>query len=223
MIISESFNTAMSDPLLVQCSKYAVVKEYADQATVHNRGELKLGLSIVYSGSVKIGNYGSDGSYQHSITLLKGDTFGEFTLFNNLPRTHHAMALGDSKIIQMSESQFDLCVQDNPQLSKFLLRSMSLKLHMALEKLDDMQRLPTYIRLAKLLLQHTDQHGIVKLSQKDIAEQLGVTVLSSHKAIKKLCGLLLVKTRYGAIVINQLAQFKQWVQQQMILGQLAKN
>ncbi|MFT7111181.1 MAG: CRP/FNR family cyclic AMP-dependent transcriptional regulator [Psychrobacter glaciei] len=217
-----STNTAMTDHLLVQCSKYAAVKEYADQATIHNRGEVKLGLSVIYSGQVKIGNYGIDGSYQHSVTLLKGDTFGEFTLFNNLPRTHHAMALGECKLIQMTENQFDKCTQDTPELSKFLLRSMSLKLHMALEKLDDIQRLPTFIRLAKLLLQYADPHGIVKLSQKDIAEQLGVTVLSSHKAIKKLAGLLLIKSSYGAIVINHSAQFKKWVQQQMSLGQIAE-
>ena len=99
---------------------------------------------------------------------------------------------------------------------------MSLNLHITLEKLEDIKRLPTYIRLAKLLLQHADQHGSVKLRQKDIAEQLGVTVLSSHKAIKKLAGLLLIKLSYGAIVINQSAQFEQWVQQQMKLGQLAK-
>ncbi len=218
----QSTNTAMTDHLLDQCSKYASIKEYADQATIHNRGELKLGLSVIYSGQVKIGNYGIDGSYQHSVTLLKGDTFGEFTLLNNLPRTHHAMALGKCKLIQMSENQFDQCVEDNPEFSKFLLRSMSLKLHITLEKLDDIQRLPTYIRLAKLLLQYADQHGLVNLRQKDIAEQLGVTVLSSHKAIKKLADLLLIKSIYGAIVINQLTQFKQWVQQQMRLGEIVK-
>jgi CRP/FNR family cyclic AMP-dependent transcriptional regulator len=124
-------------------------------------------------------------------------------LFNNLPRTHHAMALSRCKLIQMSENQFDQCAQESPRLSKFLLRLMSLKLHITLEKLDDIQRLSTYIRLAKLLLQHADQHGSVKLRQKDIAEQLSVTVLSSHKAIKKLAGLLLIKLSYGAIVINQ--------------------
>jgi CRP/FNR family cyclic AMP-dependent transcriptional regulator len=113
------------------------------------------------------------------------------------------MALGRCKLIQMSENQFDQCAQESPRLSKFLLRLMSLKLHITLEKLDDIQRLSTYIRLAKLLLQHADQHGSVKLRQKDIAEQLSVTVLSSHKAIKKLAGLLLIKLSYGAIVINQ--------------------
>jgi CRP/FNR family cyclic AMP-dependent transcriptional regulator len=113
------------------------------------------------------------------------------------------MALSRCKLIQMSENQFDQCAQESPRLSKFLLRLMSLKLHITLEKLDDIQRLSTYIRLAKLLLQHADQHGSVKLRQKDIAEQLSVTVLSSHKAIKKLAGLLLIKLSYGAIVINQ--------------------
>lgn len=219
----ENVSAAMPEKLLMLCAKVAPIKDYRDGCTIHNRGELKTGLSIIYCGQVKIGNYGLDGNYQHTVTLSRADTFGEFTLFNNLPRTHHAMAIGETKVIQMSQSQFNQCTRVSPELSAFLLRSMGLKLHIALERLDDMQRLPTYIRLAKLLLQHTDRQGRVALRQKDLAEQLGITVLSCHKSIKKLAELLFVETSYGAIKINNVTDLKLWLKEKMSLGQLRES
>lgn len=216
-------NAAMPQKLVMLCATFAPIKEYSDGCTIHNRGELKPGLSIIYCGQVKIGNYGLDGKYQHMATLSKADTFGEFTLFNNLPRTHHAMAVGATKVIQMSASQFSQCSKGTPELSAFLLSSMGLKLHIALERLDDIQRLPTYIRLAKVLLQHTDKQGQVVLRQKDLAEQLGITVLCCHKSIKKLATLSLIETFYGAIHIKNMTDFTQWLEEKMSLGQLLKS
>jgi CRP/FNR family cyclic AMP-dependent transcriptional regulator len=110
-----------------------------------------------------------------------------------------------------------------PELSAYLLSSMGLKLHIALERLDDIQRLPTYIRLAKILLQNTDKQGHVDLRQKDLAEQLGITVLSCHKSIKKLAALTLLTTSYGAIHINNITDFTLWLEEKMSLGQLLKS
>jgi CRP-like cAMP-binding protein len=213
MNTSNVVNAAMSEELLMLCAKFAPIKEYSDGYTIHNRGELKLGLSIIYCGQVKIGNYGLDGKYPHMTTLSKADTFGEFTLFNNLPRTHHAMAVGATKVIQMSANHFNQCSKGPPELSAFLLSSMSLKLHIALERLDDIQRLPIYIRFAKVLLQHTDKQGQVVLRQKDLAEQLGITVRCCHKSIKKLTSLSLIETSYGAIHINNITDFTLWLEE----------
>ena len=215
-------NASMPEALLMMCAKFAPIIEYADGCTIHNRGEVKPGLSIIYSGQVKIGNYGLDGKYQHTATLSKADTFGEFTLFNNLPRTHHAMAITETKVIQMSASQFNQCAKECPELSAFLLGSMGLKLHIALEHLDDIQRLPTHIRLAKLLLQHTDKQGRVLLRQKDLADQMGISVLSCHQSIKKLVDLSLVETSYGAIIIKNVQGLTLWLKEKMRLGQLFK-
>jgi CRP/FNR family cyclic AMP-dependent transcriptional regulator len=108
-------------------------------------------------------------------------------------------------------------------LSVFLLSSIGLKLHIALERLDDIQRLPTYIRLAKLLLQHTDEQGRVGLRQKDLAEQLGITVLCCHKSIKKLAVLSLIETAYGAINIKNVSDLTLWLKEKMSLGHLLKS
>jgi CRP/FNR family cyclic AMP-dependent transcriptional regulator len=71
MDILNVVKASMPEDLLMACAKFAPIKEYSDGCTIHNRGELKLGLSIIYCGQVKIGNYGLDGKYQHTATLSK--------------------------------------------------------------------------------------------------------------------------------------------------------
>ena len=54
MNILNSITAAMPEELLIQCSQFAPIKEYSDGYTIHNRGDLKSGLSIVYCGQVKL-------------------------------------------------------------------------------------------------------------------------------------------------------------------------
>jgi CRP/FNR family cyclic AMP-dependent transcriptional regulator len=201
--------------LLDQALAFGRLVEYPKDATMHTRGEYAMGLSIVYSGQVRVGNYGLDGNYQLTTLLEKGETFGEFTLFANLPRTHNAEAVTDTQIIQMSIKQYNAFILEHPQAEKMLLGSLANKLHTALERLDDIQRLPTYSRLAKLLFQlgQRQQSTHLEIKQNQCAQLLGVTILSAHKALQKLQSLGLIKTAYGAIYIQDMAEMEAWLQQ----------
>jgi len=80
---------------------------YKDGQLIHERGDLKPGLSIVHSGKVRFGNPGSDGSYVTTALFGEGHCFGEFTLFANLPRTHDAVAVGETVINQIDAASID--------------------------------------------------------------------------------------------------------------------
>ena len=190
--------------------------EYQDNETIHSRGNLIPGLSIVYSGQVRVGNYGIDGRYQLTTVLEKGETFGEFTLFANLPRTHNAEAVSKAQVIQMSVSQYHDFTKDYPIVEKILLSSLAKKLHQTLEHLDDVLRLPTHTRLAKILfnLSNQQQTKTLKVKQNQCAQLLGVTVLSAHKALKKLQGEQLIRPAYGVIHIVDIEALREWLLQQ---------
>lgn len=187
--------------------------EYQDNETIHYRGDLLPGLSIVYSGQVRVGNYGLDGHYQLTTILEKGETFGEFTLFANLPRTHNAEANNKTQVIQMNVAQYNGFIKAYPQVEKMLLSSLANKLHQTLENLDDVLRLPTHTRLAKILfkLSKQQQTQILKVKQNQCAQWLGVTVLSAHKALKKLQNEQLIKTAYGVIHIENMSALREWL------------
>ena len=162
------------------------------------------------SGEVKIGNYGLDGSYQITTVLQRGDTFGEFTLYASLARTHHAEALTECKVLQIPEPAFRSLTKQHPAIAEFITRSLAIKLHSALERLDDIRRLPTHVQLAKLIYQSylTSKHVFIPLRQSDYAERLGVTVLTAHKSLTKLYDLKLIEKRYGGVAITQVERLE---------------
>jgi CRP-like cAMP-binding protein len=201
MLNLQTQELVMSAQEVAKCASFASVIKYHCGQTIHLKGSNQSGLSIVCTGSVKIGNYDLKGRYQHRATLHPGATFGEATLFNHVNRTHNATAGENCSVIQMNKSQFDACAQQESFLMPFLLRSISAKLNFALEQLDDITRLPSHVRLAKLLLTHCDDNGLVLLNQSDLADLLNLTVLSCHKALKKLAHHAFIHTSYRKIHI----------------------
>lgn len=195
------------------CEQYGVVIDYPNEATIQHRGDIKPGLSIVKTGSVKIGNYGADGKYFLTQIARLGDTFGEFTLLAELPRTHTAEAFGQCSLIQVSPANYFRLVEEHPQFQQKLFIMMSIKLHQALEALEDARRLPVITRVAKLILSETSTSSSqeVQVKQSDIAGLLGVTVLAVHKALQQLQLDGLVQLKYKRIEVNDVETLANWV------------
>ncbi len=193
--------------------EYGRMYRYPKGQLIHTRGDSKPGLSIIVKGVVKVGNFDLEGRYQLTALLKEGDTFGEFTLFTDLPRTHNATAFSDCEIILINQKQFAFWLAKQPIVAQYMLTNISEKLHTVLELLDDIKRLPTHVRLAKVLLSLCIEQETTNLTirQSDCAELLGLTVLSTHKALKTLNNLELIQSYYGGIAVSELDRLKRFV------------
>ena len=101
----------------------ANVVKYQDGQMIHARGAQNIGLSIVKSGSAQIGIMGLDGKFIIVGQLRPGESFGEFTLYTDLPRTHDVSAAGETEIFQLQERDFRRLEAKYPELASALLRS----------------------------------------------------------------------------------------------------
>lgn len=209
----------LPETAIAQAIPYGQIVAYHDHEQIHARGEYKPGLSIILSGQVRAGNYGVDGRYYQTTLLTRGDVIGESTLFAGLPRTHCAESVGVAKLLQLNNKQVDLLLQEIPSFYLHLFTCLTVKLHIALEIMDDLVRHSTPVRLAKLLYQRSAQQQSLEfeLGQQDCANLLGVSLLSAHKAIKELVALELIEAGYGKLVIIQPEQLKRWLEQQLSL------
>ncbi|WP_417494131.1 Crp/Fnr family transcriptional regulator [Maricaulis sp.] len=187
---------------------------YPDRALIHARGDIKPGLSMVRSGSVRFGNPGSDGSYIVITVMGPGQCFGEFSLFADLPRTHDAVAIGETVVDQISRAAFDGILAEEPELSRIMLTAVTGRLHAAMELVDDMRRLPLPVRAAKLIWQMsraTERPDRVRCTQTELAFALGVSRVSSGKALAKLQAHGLIRLGYGRIEIPDPAALASWI------------
>lgn len=184
---------------------------FNDKQLIHHRGDTRPALSIVESGCVRVGNVGVDGSYLTTSILTRGQTFGEFTLLADLPRTHEATAVGATVVTQLSQGQFRRLYRSDPQFSTALLKIALLRTHAILEFVDDLRRLPLTVRVAKFFLARA-QDGELRLRQEDLSFTFGVSRVSMGKALKQLATEGVLTLGYGRILLHG-PQLRDWVAQ----------
>ena len=220
--MTDNISNAQSPALLKQVTPEtrarliaaATIVKYGAGQMIHSRGDDKPGLSIVKSGAVRVGIYGTDGDFVMTSMLGKDHSFGEFTLFTTLPRTHDISAAVDCEIYQVSRASFVRIYDNAPDLARALTTATLIRAHLLLEMLDAIRRLPLLERTAKFLITTmTTQGGASTLDyrQSDFAYMLGVSRVSLNRVLKQLADAGLIQLGYGAINVPSPTALEDWL------------
>lgn len=206
----QSFLSLLPSSVMAEIYKAGSIRLYQDGQTIHQRGDHKPGLSIVLSGAVQMGTSDLAGKTVTSVLRKEGESFGELTLFANLPRPLDAQAMGPTRISKISRSAFFGLMDREPQLRETVLTNLAHQLAVALDHIDGLRRLPLRERLAKTLLEFAVRSGggdnaYVKITHAQLADSMGVTRVSIATALGSLLGLNLISKSYGQIDIPNTA------------------
>lgn len=205
----------ISPALAEELHKASVTVKYDDGQSIHSRGDNKPGVSIVKSGAARIGTLGMDGSFITVSVLGVGQSFGEHTLFADLPRTHDVSAVGPTEIDQIPGPVFMRLFDEQRELAPALLKTALARSYAFLEQLDDMRRLALHVRLAKFLMSigvaNQQAEAVIKCLQSELAFTLGVSRVAIGKAVKRLHAAGLIEPGYGQITLRDRARLKRWI------------
>jgi len=155
------------------------------------RGDLPDGLYGICSGSVRISNTGTDGREALLTVLSPGSWFGEISLFDGLPRTHDAHAMGATELLLIPQKGFQQLLERRPELYPHFMRLLCRRLRLSFNMMDDSALLPLPARLAKRLLMHAQYYGEMAMSNERLSiqlsqETLGLMLNSSRQSINRL-------------------------------------
>jgi CRP-like cAMP-binding protein len=184
---------------------------YRDGEQIQARGDRTPGLRIVRAGAVRVGNVGADGKYLMLGVFGPGQTFGEVTLFSDLPRTYDVHASGPTTIGYIDQARMDRLLQDHPELARVFLRTLATQYHAALEMVEDLRRLSVTAHVAKLLsmmAQTANKAADLEVTQQSLAQILGVTRLSIVRALDQLEEDGLIRRGYGRIEVPDVASLR---------------
>lgn len=187
---------------------------YPDGATIQQRGDMKPGLSVVVEGRVVMGATDAEGEAITYVTMGPGDNFGEMTLFLDIPRTLDATAQGATAINQISRDAFTHLLDHQPALRDHLLASLARQLSLAIERIDDLRRLPASVRMAKALAATAERDGDVHVargSQTSFAEAIATSRITAGKALAELAEAGLIETAYRRVVVRDLDALQDWI------------
>ena len=101
-----------------------VGKVYSDGTVIFEEGEQGNCMYVVQSGKVRITR--KDSSGERTIAVMEaGEIFGEMALFDKLPRSATAMALGDARILRMDKNRLFASISRDPTLVFKTLEAVS--------------------------------------------------------------------------------------------------
>jgi CRP-like cAMP-binding protein len=110
---------------------------YADNETIIREGDKGDIMYVVQSGKVKITKRTHAGELMLA-TLQAGDIFGEMALFDKLPRSATATALGNARVLGIDRKKLFRSISHDPTLVFKMLETMSLRIRKLSEKVAEL-------------------------------------------------------------------------------------
>ena len=149
-------------------------------------------LYIVLEGKIKLTHASGDGRESLLMVLGPGDMFGELSLFDPGPRTATAVAVTDSEVLGLGNTDLRPWLNGRPEVAQALLQALAHRLRRTNEIMSDLVFADVPGRVAKALIELGEKFGsrsatglVVNhdLTQEELAQLVGASRETVNKAL----------------------------------------
>ena len=176
---------------LEKLSKVCGRKRVERGAFVVRAGDGTDSLYILLTGRAKVTNSDEEGREIILAWLGPGEFFGEMGLIDGSPRSANVVAAEPCELLNLSSDAFQRCMQDNFQVAQKLMQILVRRLREADRKIESLALLDVYGRVARLLLELSEEvngRRVVKkkISKQDMARMIGASREMVSKVMRDL-------------------------------------
>ena len=180
------------------------------------RGDPPCGLYAVLDGALRVSAVNDQGKEAVLSLVEPPYWFGEICLFDGLPRTHDACAVGPCTLLQVPQQAMLNILAGSPHYWRDLALLMSQKLRLSFIGLEQLSLMPATVRLAHRLLMIVEGYGdtepakrMLQLPQEDLAAMLNLSRQTTNVLLKDLQAQGIVRLGYGEIEILDVPRLRQ--------------
>ncbi len=154
-------------------------------------GESADALLVLLTGRAKVTNFDEEGREIILAWLGPGEFFGEMGLIDGSPRSASVVAVENCELLTIGKSEFQRCMQDNFQVALKLMQILVRRLREADRNIESLALLDVYGRVARLLLNLSEEQGgkrmvKQKISKQDMARMIGASREMVSKVMRDL-------------------------------------
>jgi CRP/FNR family cyclic AMP-dependent transcriptional regulator len=175
---------------LAEIEQHGSVKSCKKNVIVINQDDETYSLYVILKGSVKVFVSGEDGREAVLNHQQAGDYFGDLALIDKQPRVASVMTTEPSKFMIISRENFLKCLSKNPEIAINLIKPMTSRIRMLAKNVSSLALLDVYGRVARTLLDQSEEQGDVlvteKLTQQEIADMVGASRAMVSRILKDL-------------------------------------
>jgi CRP/FNR family transcriptional regulator/CRP/FNR family cyclic AMP-dependent transcriptional regulator len=174
-------------------------------------------LYLLKEGKVKICLISPDGQEISLAVFGAGEYFGEFALYDGLPRSADAIAIEKVECYTLQRSDFQSAIMKNPKIAIQVLEGLSKRLRSTDQMVEDLIFLDVYGRVAKKLLELAEGHGKqvdngtridVRLTQQELASMVGASRESVNKVMGYFTDKGYISTDKHRITLHRITELK---------------
>jgi len=201
--------SGLPSDVVEQLMAVSVVRELLDSERLYSQGDNGDGLFGVIQGRIRLSNCSKEGKELLVMLVEPGDWIGEISLLDGLPRSHDAVAVGDSAVLFLPRAKFDALLKARPELYQFFIPMLCRKLRLALSYVEGAALFSLTERLAQRILELLKFYGVddggkgtlinVHLPQEDLAKMLGVSRQAISRELKRLENDGVIELAYGKL------------------------
>ena len=184
--------SSLSGEQVQEIARVARRHRYARDEVVFYQGDPGDTFYVILSGQVKVSVSSAEGQEAILVMLDGGESFGEFALLDDQPRSATIQATRPTEVLALRKDDFHRLLTHSPAIAISLLRVMTKRLRDTDQLVEDAAFLDVAERLAKKLLSLMDVHGRptargmeldVHLTQQELAAMIGATRESVNKQL----------------------------------------
>ncbi|HZO00486.1 MAG TPA: cyclic nucleotide-binding domain-containing protein [Burkholderiales bacterium] len=175
--------------------------------TIMAGGDPTDSLYIVLSGRLKVMMSDSEGKEVILSILGAGEFFGEMGLIDDEPRSATVITIEPCELLSIAKRDFKKCLADNFEMTMAVMRGLVKRLREADRKIGSLALLDVYGRVARLLLdmsENVDGEKVVtkRLPKQDIAKMIGASREMVSRVMKDLQTGGYIEMRGSTIVLR---------------------
>ena len=164
-------------------------------------------LYIVISGRLKVMMGDAEGKEVILSLLGPGEFFGEMGLIDDSPRSATVVTLEPCELLSITKRDFKKCLAENFEMSTAVMRGLVRRLREADRKIGSLALLDVYGRVARLLLDMSEDVNGQKmvtrrLPKQDIAKMIGASREMVSRVMKDLQMGGYIEIRGSTIVLR---------------------
>lgn len=199
-----SFLKDLPEDELAKVSGYKHCSFYKKGQTLFFEESYPLGLFCINKGKVKIYRTGNDGKEQIIHFGQAGDFLGYRSMIADEKYSASATALEDTNACFIPRDVFNKIMENNPDFTKTLMKSLCKELGIASDRLQSMAQKSVRERVAEtlLLLHDTIRHDVeddalinITLPREDIANLVGTATETTIRLISEFKDDKLIETQ----------------------------
>lgn len=181
----------LPDATLDELARAAMMRRFPRGQAVVHAGDRTDFVYFVLTGNLKVVVSDEDGREVILSILGQGELFGEMGIFGEQPRSASVISVVPSDLIMIAKNDFRHLMHDNFEVAWRMMCNLADRLRNADRKIESLALMDVYGRVARLLLEMSEEVDgrtlvVNKITKQDIAKMIGASREMVSRVMKDL-------------------------------------